>query len=195
MEHYLLFPSLVSMIECENFHAIKSRLINWIYEYQKVDEGRSISNIGGWQSSKNFREEESFGEYLEYIQNHVNKLCNDTLKSSVYIYDLWININQKHDFNWQHVHPETHLSGVFWIKSPENCGKLIFESPQSFSDWKIYKNLKQDYVDQYFLQESACFSSKEGSMMIFPPNLRHGVTPNLSNEDRISMAFNLKIDS
>lgn len=194
MDHYFLFPSLVSTIRCKNFSDIKSDLISWIYSYQQQDEGRVISNIGGWQSSKNPLEEKSFDRYKSYIEDHIKEICNDTLNAEVIIDNLWININKKHDFNWSHVHPGAHLSGVFWIKCPKNCGTLNFDSPNNFSDSKIYEVLKEDYSKKFYMYEVSSFQSKEGSLILFPPNLRHGVTPNLSDEDRISIAFNLKLN-
>ena len=43
--------------------------------------------------------------------------------------DAWININKKGDFNEKHNHPNCHLAGVLWIKCPENCGDISFDSP------------------------------------------------------------------
>ena len=35
---------------------------------------------------------------------------------------------------------------------------------------------------------------KEGSMLVFPAYLDHKVEPNKSDEDRISISFNIEID-
>ena len=36
-------------------------------------------------------------------------------------------------------------------------------------------------------------NTEEGSLLMFPGWLEHGVTQNLSNEDRIVISFNLKL--
>lgn len=194
MYHYFLFPSLVSLIKCENFSDIQSDLISWIYNYQQKDEGRVLSNMGGWQSSKNPLEERSFDRYKSYIKDHINEICNDTLNAEVILDNLWININKKNDFNWNHIHPQSHLSGVFWVKCPKNSGTLVFDSPNNFSDHRIYQAMKKNYSTKFYMHEVSNFQPEEGSLILFPPNLRHGVTPNLSNEDRISIAFNLQLN-
>lgn len=61
------------------------------------------------------------------------------------------------------------LSGVYYIKVPENSGNIVFQ------------------VDS----ESKEIISEEGKMILFPPSLKHQVHENQSNEDRISLAFNL----
>jgi len=196
MHHHFLFPSIVSVIDCENFNVIKPKLIEWIYQYKKNDEGVKISNAGGWQSQSNFFEDPSFTEYKEYIWTHIEKIFKDLLDSSVYLDNMWININKKNNFNWPHVHPEAHLSGVFWIQCPQKSGLFGFESPHSFDQWKMLKFFKQVYKQDYYLADNwrVDTSLMEGKIITFPSNLRHGVSMSSSDEDRISIAFNLKIN-
>lgn len=194
MEHLFLFPSLLTVYDCEDFHEIQSDLVQWIYKYQKLDEGRTLSNIGGWQSN-NVVYTSDFEKYLNYMKIHLKNIVQSILSpdSKAELINVWININKKHDFNWNHVHPDSHLSGVFWIKCPENSGDLVFDSPHSFSDWKLYSSVKDDYKKSYFMRELVNLSPTEGTILVFPPNLRHGVSPNISDEDRISIAFNIKL--
>ena len=83
------------------------------------------------------------------------------------------------------------MSGVLWVKAPKNSGNIIFESPYMWSgDTEInsytedFKKLNKQYQIHYFEPE-------EGSLLIFPSYIRHSVSENKSNEDRISVAFNL----
>ena len=46
---------------------------------------------------------------------------------------MWININGPGNYNHSHNHPGCDLSGVLWLKVPENSGNIVFESPQSFT--------------------------------------------------------------
>ena len=41
-------------------------------------------------------------------------------------------INKPGDYNIKHVHPTNNLSGVLWIKAPQNSGDIIFDSPNVF---------------------------------------------------------------
>jgi len=195
-KHDFMFPSVVSTIECINFKAIQSNLIEWIYNYRKNDSGVVLSNQGGWQSNSDFFEDKTFDEHKNYILFHVNEIFNDLLDHKVTLGNMWININKKYDFNWPHIHPECVYSGVFWIKCPKDGGNLRFTSPQNYNTWAQYKGYKKEFVDNYFLSDNWEYdcTKMEGKILTFPGSLMHCVTPNQSDEDRISIAFNLQLD-
>ena len=44
--------------------------------------------------------------------------------------NMWANINYPGGYNKPHVHPNTLFSGVYYIKTPPNCGKLICNDPR-----------------------------------------------------------------
>ena len=51
-------------------------------------------------------------------------------RDSHYITNMWANIanpNRRHNF---HIHPNCLLSGLIYIKAPQNCGRTIFASPR-----------------------------------------------------------------
>ena len=39
--------------------------------------------------------------------------------------NMWANINPPGGYNRPHVHPNSHFSGVYYIKAPKNSGKLF----------------------------------------------------------------------
>ncbi len=43
--------------------------------------------------------------------------------------NAWININQKNNSNQVHTHPACILSGVYYIKTPKECGNIQFMHP------------------------------------------------------------------
>ena len=190
--HRSLFPSIVTEVECDHFNFVQPTLIEWICNYQKTTDGVSISNRGGWQSPSDFYLDESFGEFVDYIVNNA--------QSALSFYDLelklsnmWININKKGDYNVTHDHPLALISGVFWVKTPENCGSLVFQSPNSFAQALLLNHIDPEIAQQQHYDHSFSFTPKEGKMILFPANLLHLVEPNQSNEDRISIAFNLNV--
>jgi len=103
----------------------------------------------------------------------------------------WILTHDKNDYAELHHHSNSLISGVLYIKVPENSGDIIFQKPNIFSFEPIialkYKN--------YNLHNSSTWTYKtqENLLILFPSNLPHKVQPNLSNQSRISIAFNLFI--
>ena len=48
------------------------------------------------------------------------------------IKNLWININGYKDCNRRHYHPESIISGVFYVKAPDKSSILRFFHPSSY---------------------------------------------------------------
>lgn len=190
LTNYTIFPTILSHLECDNFALIKEDLVNWIYRHRSENPGPIVSNRGGWQSYNDFfKYDESFAPYLNYIQSHIDVALkfynlNFTIK------ELWININKTGDYNIMHHHHRL-LSGVFWIHAAENCGDMNLMSPNSYSDAMFYRNIDANVADKEQYKEQLTFIPAEGTMLFFPASMNHSVNPNQSNEDRISITFNL----
>jgi uncharacterized protein (TIGR02466 family) len=188
--NYAVFPSIITEVVCDNFDEIQNPLLEWIYDYKENNEGVIFSNRGGWQSPSDFWKEISFSKYYTYIVSHISestKLYNRKFQIS----NMWININGKGDYNIEHDHPNSILSGVIWIKTFDKCGNLKFISPKSFLENHLLLNVDDDYRKMVNYYESYLFQPNDGLMVLFPSHMRHYVEPNELNEDRISIAFNL----
>ena len=103
----------------------------------------------------------------------------------------WVNISKPGGYLEKHHHPDCNLAGVLWIKAPKNCGFFYFESPNEFAEYDLMDIQKQEMVDQYLACPSYRIEPQEGLMVLFPSHLRHAVEMNQSDEDRISIAFNI----
>ena len=57
------------------------------------------------------------------------------LKNGVRINDMWFNVNYRGSANRQHQHAGSVHFGVYYIKTPENCGDIFFLNPNSSSGW------------------------------------------------------------
>ncbi len=189
IKNYAIFPSIITEVLCPNYENIKDDFIEWIYDYKKNNEGLKISNRGGWHSNYDFFTCNTFSPFLKYI-------CSNAEKSLIYTCNLhlnsmWINVNQKGDYNKCHIHPGSTLSGVFWIKTPDNCGNLTFYSDNSYSEHNLITNTSEKICKKFNYYSNFSFTPKEGTMILFPSNMLHDVEINESESDRISIAFNL----
>ena len=160
-----------------------------------------ISNRGGWQSDdidiKSIKNSE-FVKLLDEIRIGINKVSSYIgIIPKLDINNIWININQYGNYNVPHVHHGSILSGTFYVKTPENCGKIEFENPidclmGSYLQYWHFK--KGETYDSPWLSPTLEFTCEENKLIIFPSWLKHGVATNLNaNEDRISIAFNTKV--
>lgn len=173
------------------------KIKNFAY-YKKNDPKSNIvqkSNFGGWQSENlNFKEEKE-------IDNLVNIIFEESLKFikiyllnknySLYFDNIWININKKSDFNVPHIHPNSFISGVYYVDCNIDSGKIVFENPCQTFNYFI-NNIEIESYNNYNLQK-VFYTPQKNKLILFPSYLVHYVEPNKSSTDRISLAFNLNL--
>ena len=94
--------------------------------------------------------------------------------------------------NWQghHVHPDAHISGVYYIAAPpaalaegEDAGKISFYDPRPRA------NMAQLHAQVTRYWEAP----RPGDMLVFPSWLEHSVAPFAGQGERICIAFNVRL--
>ena len=97
------------------------------------------------------------------------------------------------NFNYAHTHGGSNISGIYYLSVPGDSGKLLFNNPD-----KTIQNLT--FFDGPFKSFNEYNSTqfeiipKENLLVLFPSHIEHYVEPNKSDEPRISIAFNIKIE-
>ena len=187
-----LFPSSIHRLEIDNFDDYKEQLIKETYKERDEDPvGRSVSNIGGWQSNQTHIIDCKSETLKNIIMSSVSKLpMSGNLSCTI---EGWKNINEPGNFNLPHSHPRSHLSGVLWIKIPKNSGNIVFESPEIFNRYQELDSYSDESKFDSNNYMTYYFTPKEGNVLIFSSNLQHEVNENKSNEDRISYSFNVTL--
>ena len=189
----LLFPTVIHELKVDNFRSIKEDLVKFVYEEREKDHrGLRFSNMGGWQSQPTYKDYDNilFSTVKNTLMTYFSQNVLDMSKEIVFE-GLWMNINKKGDYNATHDHPNCHMAAAFWINSPEGCGNFECQSPHSYNygqEIGVYTSNFRDKTNSY---GSYGFLPIEGSIMLFPASLNHRVTPNQSDQDRISSSFNL----
>jgi hypothetical protein len=175
-----LFPTKVYSKNC---NLDLDDLYREIKKFQKNTDSVTISNRGGYQGH---------GFYYQPLEDLIidsvpTKEDKDPINVKL---QFWVNVNNKGEYNDIHDHNAyggTFLSGVFYVKVPPNCGRLRLFDPRPFvtgaPDMKYYNDGNNYHY----------FDPEPNLMVIFPGWLKHDVEPNRSDEERISVAFNLVI--
>ena len=187
-----LFPSSVHIFNINGFDEVRNKLIDYAYELKKNDpDGNIISNRGGWQS-KDFSVQKEDDILHSLIINCLASF--PYIKESYNIFaDAWININPSGSYNIKHNHPTCDLAGVLWIKCPKDCGEIIFDNPSAFQTFKTINAYEDKFKDVNKIHHTYFFPPVEGRVLIFPSHLDHNVRENKSQEDRISVSFNIRL--
>jgi len=187
-----IFPSIIHQFDVNGFEEIQDDLINYVYQYRNTfPKSESISNRGGWQSPSFIVANEN-----DKLENFLINCLSEfpPIKKSVQMkIDCWININSPSSFNVKHNHPNCDLSGVLWIKCPNNSGNINFSNPSDFQSYNQVESYTNEFKNLYNFYHSCSFKPKTGRFIVFPSHLEHDVDVNNSNEDRISISFNIQL--
>ena len=153
--------------------------------------GRQKSMRNGWQSNN---VDDTIlnplkSEILNYTKEYKSYL---KIRCSFRIDNMWININNNAGMNVEHRHPGAILSGVYYVKCNDTNGNLFFSNPNPVEyDWGNDNSIYEDIHDNIVASDNWNFVPKEGDLYLFPSWAKHGVISNTSNNNRISISFNL----
>tara|TARA_R110002110_G_scaffold64634_11_gene178610 strand:- start:767 stop:1480 length:714 start_codon:yes stop_codon:yes gene_type:complete len=151
------------------------------------------SNVGGWHSETNLHHHPAFRPLCLTI-SRVALRCAlalefDFTRGGLAIQSLWANRNGPGDYNAQHVHPNSFLSGSYYLAVPPDSGNIEIADP-----------VRERVMDAYPMRKDAKYHMRrieyrcrDGLLIMFPSWLSHGVQPNRSNAMRYSLAFNIEV--
>lgn len=189
-----LFSVPIHYLQIDNFEDIRDSLIKYAYDLKNIEqEGRLASNRGGFQSDP-FEIKDCNDILHDLLINVISNIPSFRENIDVKT-DGWININPPQSFNVTHHHPNCEIAGVLWIKIPKNSGDFIFISPYDFLSYVEMFSYKEEFKQELNYYHNYKFSPQEGTLLLFPSHLQHRVARNESNEDRISVSFNLKLSN
>lgn len=170
--HFLNYPSNDIPLLTEEIYKIRKNNPKTIVK----------SNVGGYHTpeSTNLTQNPKFFNFLNFIKYFFLKKYD----SYANVYDMWGIISGKYCYNGLHSHllnsyvgdKNKHWSGVLYLKTPKNCGSITFHSHQNL-------NAGKDVMPY------------ESLLLLFPSYVYHSVRPNLSDENRVVVSFNLNIIS
>ena len=108
----------------------------------------------------------------------------------------WYNTNRYGDHHAPHTHPKSYLSGTYYVRVP--AAPASVDDPQaqpgciSFYDPRTAANMvtvgsEPDARASHTVRPTA------GTLLMWPSPVQHYVHPNLSQEHRVTISFNLMI--
>ena len=121
------------------------------------------------------------------VQDYFNKVLCTTDAVTPYITQSWLNYTETNQYHHKHEHPNSLVSGVFYVNCHEQFDKIKFFKSgyqtikPEIKDWNLYNS------------ESWWFTVKTGDIILFPSSLTHMVETKEGDNTRISLAFNVFI--
>ena len=162
---------------------------NEIVMWSKRDPGVQKTNRNGWHSTTEMHEMPVFQPLVNELFIMMNDIWKEEwLDREPVLGNMWANINPPGGYNAPHVHPNSLFSGVYYIKTPKDSGKLCCNDPRP--GVQLNMPLRKEGRPSKHLWRECHLEPVEGRIIIFPSYLWHNVAPNESNDIRISVSFN-----
>lgn len=122
------------------------------------------------------------------IQGHLDSYCTNVLGEDpkLRITTSWMNYNKPGTSHHKHPHPNSKVSGVFYIQTGPNCGLFNLHKPFAIDELIRDKKIRHNE----FTYSTIWYEPEQYDLFMFPSFLEHSVTVNESSETRISLAFN-----
>jgi uncharacterized protein (TIGR02466 family) len=150
-----------------------------------LESGDALSTVSLHRDIQphSWKEFEKFQQWLGYNINCIKESLKFKNKHSEVI-NSWANLHKQGGYTLEHNHSNVFFVVSCYLKCPENSGNIEFKDPLEYhySGWPIETD-----IDLY---KEVKVSTND--VLIFPGWLRHRVQPNLTNEDRIVLTFNIQ---
>ena len=175
-----VFPTPVQIYKYENSIDTALKYVEGIEWQQQVDNA-------------NFKTKDTYLTKHESLKDITSffKECIDDFTKNIYqseqrltITQCWGNKNPKGSKHHEHIHPNSIVSGVFYLRQDPKLPPIKFfkSNVQGINlDPKEYN---------YLNSESFLLPCVSGELILFPSNLKHSVPTNRGDEERISLSFN-----
>ena len=162
---------------------------NAVIEWSQKDSGVKRTNLKGWHSQTDMHTIPVFKPLVDELFKMQHEIYKEEwLDKEPTMGNMWANINPPGGMNRPHIHPNSHFSGVYYIKAPKNSGQIVFNDPRTLSHMIMPTRIKE--TPPSHLWREVRVDPKEGRIIMFPSWLWHCVEPNESDDIRISVSFN-----
>ena len=146
-------------------------------------------NIGNKTSNNTYiLKSKKLSSLKKFIELHINIYFTDILKTKKikpYITQSWLNSTKLSEFHHAHAHPNSIISGVFYVNADENFDSIVFSK-------NLYNPFKFETSSFTVLNSDEwSFMVKSFDLILFPSGLHHRVNTKINNDNRISLAFNV----
>ncbi len=188
-----LFPTYVwcTQLKREDYEVInqpiKRKLAELTAGFPRLEPGDK------WQTDQELHKLQEFQGLNTFIYESVKSVLEflKVIYDDFEITGCWANISAAHARHEAHTHPNNYLSGVYYVQTHEGADTIVFMDPRM-----------QAHVITPSTMEGtpggtgkARLRVRDGTLVIFPSWLAHGVEANMSDEERISLSFNIIFSS
>jgi len=179
-----LYPTPIYSSKVGNFDAIQHEMFSALkkteFEMHPCWSSHYLSDI---RFELNVVKDHQMNVFVEELSKHIINYCQYlNYNGNCSITESWFSLFKKGNYGHVHHHGATDISGVYYIKTNGEDGNLFFETPNPhLGTSKLFSNLTPRHE----------YKPEEGNLMLFPGWLMHGIQTNTTDNERISLSFNI----
>ena len=203
-EVFTHFPTQLMRRRFDDSKGINGELRRLLLDMEKNARNKldGTSNLGGYHSDTKLLNSQNSaiatlrGMITEAIVAFLNPLlqsqCSRPPEDIGLKFWGWGIVMREGDINQQHMHPDAHISGVYYVTVPEQLrrarpnqpyGCITFVDPRPTANAMRLPNQIQAHP----------FNPMPGDLILFPSYYEHAVMPFRGPGERICIAFNARI--
>lgn len=176
-----LFPTPIGFYELDK--ALSDKEVKFIKDLETRDNDGNTTSVDNYLlKSKEMKGIAAF--VSQCVQDYFQTVYQPKHKVKPYVTQSWANYTNKGQWHHKHSHPNSFISGVFYVAADATKDRIYF-----YKDG--YQQIKVPTENwNHWNSESWWFPVKTGKLVLFPSWLTHMVETVQAENTRISIAFN-----
>jgi uncharacterized protein (TIGR02466 family) len=188
-----MFPTLLWKIQVkpELRDAIDAKILaalgNMRRDLPRLESGH------GWQSEQTLHDREEFQDLVACVGNATRSILRflQIGHEAFEITGCWATVLARGAAHKAHSHPNNYLSGAYYVRTHPGADTINFHDPRNQAGVirpPVVK-LTAENTDQVVVKVT------NGTLLLFPAYLEHSVDANTSEQERVSISFNIMFSS
>jgi uncharacterized protein (TIGR02466 family) len=195
MKINIAFPTPVGVYDLTGMEVHNAAMLDAVRRFcENQPDGIKKSSIRGWHSpdapdGQGLTGEPAFQAAHERIAQALHAFVSELGYEGLKIKALnsWVIVSGKGAGNNKHCHPNSFVSGAYYIQAPEGASPIVFIDPRVA---KLFTSPPLTKKASAFLANTAPVDAKTSRLVLFPSWLEHEVPLNPTNEERVVLSFN-----
>lgn len=191
MQKISIFPTNLWKFSIPDQERVNKNLLQYMQSLksdpESVFSGKSSNK---WHTTRSLHKRQELSEVNQFVVNSCKDVLSATRienKDSLIITGAWGNISGPGSSHHKHTHPNNYLSCVYYVATGEGCNTINFYDPRE-QIGLIRPEVLERTIDN---AEDISLQVEPGDLVVFPHWLRHNVSPNTGEIERVSIAYNL----
>lgn len=190
-----LFPTPVYITEADNnvLEDIQTELYS---VYNKLSNDGLFQHKNNWNTQHlsdpsftgNFFNYYNCNNFLNFLSKHIKSylFINGVIVEPDYeITESWFTLTKNKEYAHIHNHGTSDISGCYYLQTNGEDGDFTIPCSQKPLDmqFRLFPNITKSLV----------VPPQVGRMILFPGWMDHGIKTNMTDNDRVSISFNIKV--